>query len=171
MGIHRQQLHNTGSDFPETATQTQRYLRVHIYGYVKQDHSPQVLEHARQHTGTPWLMQQLHSVRYSTSPILHNTEFSTHMVKYVCIQMGGPVEIQTPKHQSLISHSTTAPLLVLSPSSTLLPHVSALPLPKEKSFFFYFFKNHIYLKLHTSGNVCMAKSRTQTKRKYLPKCL
>lgn len=61
---------------------------MHIYSYEKQYHSPQVLEHANQHTGTPWLMQQLCSVRYSTSPILHNSEFSTHMVKYVCIQKG-----------------------------------------------------------------------------------
>jgi len=57
------------------------------------------------------------------------------MVKYVCNTNGGPVEIQTPKHQNLIGHSMTAPLPVLSPSSILLPHVSALPLPKEKSLF------------------------------------
>jgi hypothetical protein len=45
MGIHRQQLQNTGGEFTETATQTQWYSRVHIYSYVKQDHSPQVPEH------------------------------------------------------------------------------------------------------------------------------
>jgi hypothetical protein len=45
MGIHRQQLQNTGGEFTKTTTQTQWYSRVHIYSYVKQDHSPQVLEH------------------------------------------------------------------------------------------------------------------------------
>ena len=45
MGIHRQQQQNTRGEFTETATQTHWYSRAHIYGYVKQDHSPQVLEH------------------------------------------------------------------------------------------------------------------------------
>ena len=160
MGIHRQQLQNTGGEFTETATQTQWYSRVHIYSYVIQHNSPQVLEHGTHVHVQDNMCAHLDLCNSYVLEGIAQVQFcTTQNLVHICLNMY--VYKWRPswntKHQNLISHSMTAPLPVLSPSSILLPHVSALPLPKEISLL-YFFKNCVCLKLHSSGNVCTAKS-------------
>lgn len=90
---------------------------------------------ARQLTGTPRLMQQLHSVRYSTSPILHNSEFSTHMVKNVCIQMWAQLKF---KLQNTRTWSVTAwlPHWLCYHPAVFFCHMSLhFHCPKKNSFF------------------------------------
>ena len=88
----------------------------------------------------------------------HNVTYVTYGQLYVYMQ-GHPVDIQTPTHWYLISHTLTILLPVLLPSTTFLPHSSHctfFPTTKNLAcvskilcsffFFFFFFKIALSLK-------------------------